>query len=447
MKSSIKDLTRRRLLRGMLAGGAVSVGLPILDCVLNENGTAFADTGAPLPSRFASWFWPCGFGEGDWRPRTAGRDYELPVQLAALKPLKEKVNLFSGSQVYLDGTANQTHFTGVQGYMTGKVAQSGEYFSSIDGIIAETISARRRFKSLVVACDGDPLSSWTAYASGKLPAEVSPIALYQRIFGPGFTDPNAATFVPDPETMVSKSVLSSVSEERAALEKSLGAADRQKLEYYFTSLRSLEQQLDIQLQKPAPLPSCTMAEENKDDGHSVFLNDDAMKRHDLFCQLYTHALACDQTRVVNVAISQGMTKLRHEGDPASHHTYTHEEVVDAKLGYQVKCLTFTEEYFQHLYNFAAMLDAVKEGDKSLLDQMIVFAFTCHSAPRLHSVINYPFITIGGNNGRMKTGMHFPTPADTAARVTLTVQQAMGVPVSTWGTGSNRVTSPISGALA
>jgi hypothetical protein len=90
---------------------------------------------------------------------------------------------------------------------------------------------------------------------------------------------------------------------------------------------------------------------------------------------------------------------------------------------------------------------VKEGDKSLLDQMIVFAFTCHSAPRLHSVLNYPFITIGGNNGRMKTGMHILTPGDTAARVTMTVQQAMGVPVSTWGTGSNRVTSPISGVLA
>ena len=94
-----------------------------------------------------------------------------------------------------------------------------------------------------------------------------------------------------------------------------------------------------------------------------------------------------------------------------------------------------------------MLDGVKEGDKSLLDHMILFAYTDHGAPRLHSVRNYPFITIGDGNGRMKTGMHFPTPGDTAARVTFTIQQAMGVPVSSWGTGSNHVTSPISGVLA
>ena len=56
--------------RGMLAGSAVTVGLPILDCVLNENGTAFADTGAPLPTRFVSWFWPLGIGEQEWRPKT-----------------------------------------------------------------------------------------------------------------------------------------------------------------------------------------------------------------------------------------------------------------------------------------------------------------------------------------------------------------------------------------
>ncbi len=71
MKSLIKMLTRRRVLRGMLAGGAVTVGLPILDCVLNDNGTAFADTGAPLPTRFASWPGPVESGSrnGGRRPR------------------------------------------------------------------------------------------------------------------------------------------------------------------------------------------------------------------------------------------------------------------------------------------------------------------------------------------------------------------------------------------
>jgi hypothetical protein len=447
MKSSIETMTRRRVLRGMLAGGAVTVGLPIFDCVLNDNGTAFAATGAPLPTRLATWFWPCGFAEPDWVPKAAGRDYELPSQFEPLRPFKERLNLYSGSHVFLDGVANQTHFTGVQGFMTGRVTQSGDYFSSVDGVVAEEIGKRSRFKSLVAVCDGDPKASWSASAGGKVPGEVSPLALYTRIFGPGYSDPNAATFVPDPETMVSRSVLSGISDDRAKLTKSLGAADRQKLDYYFTALRSLEQQLDIQLQKPSPLPACSKPEETNDDGHGLFLVNEGMARHKLLCSLMTHALACDQTRVVNIAISQGMTSLRRDGDPISHHSYTHEEPIDPKLGYQVKVKWFQEQYFQNLYSFAAMLDGVKEGDKSLLDHMILFAFTDHSPARLHSVLNYPFVTIGSANGRIKTGQHFPTPGDTAARMTFTLQQAMGVPASSWGTGSNHVTSPISGVLA
>jgi hypothetical protein len=447
MKFNAKMWTRRRVLRGMVAGSAVTVGLPILDCMLNENGSAFADSGAPLPTRFASWFWPLGIGEQEWRPKGSGSDYELPWEMAAIKPFKQRLNLFSGGQVFLDGAANQTHFTGVQGHMTGNVTASGDYFNSVDAVIADTIGGRTRFKSLVVACDGDPKASWTAFASGKLPAEVSPLALYTRIFGPGFSDPNAATFVPDPETMVRRSVLSGLSEERTRLDKWVGTQDRQKLDYYFTALRSLEQKLDIQLQKPAPLPACTKPDVNKDDGHPLFLATDALARHDLLCALLTHALACDQTRVVNVNISQGMTGLRREGDPTSHHSYTHEEPVDPKLGYQVKCSWFQQQYFHHLYNFAAMLDAIKEGDGTLLDHMLLYAYTDHGAPRLHSVRNYPFITMGSANGRIRTGEYFPTPGDAATRVGLTVQQAMGVPVSSWGTKSNHVTSPITGVLA
>jgi len=446
MKSKMKLWTRRRVLRGVLAGGAVTVGLPILDCILDDNGTAFAETGAPLPTRFVAWFWPLGMGEAEWRPRNAGSDYELPWQLGALKPFHRQLNLFSGSHVALDGAPNQTHFTGVQGYMTGKVTASGDYFNSVDAIIANTIGTRSRFRSLTAVCDGDPKASWTAFAGGKVPGEVSPAALYERIFGPEFTDPNAARFVPDPETMSRRSVLSGISEQRASLSKALGAADRQKMDYYFTALRALEQKLDTQLQKPAPLPACSKPDTAKDDGHAVGLASEAMIRHDLFCALATHALACDQTRVFALNITQGMTGLRREGDPTSQHSYTHEEPLDAKLGYQTKVAWFQQVWMEHLHAFVAMLDGIKEGDGSLLDHMLLFGHTCHGAPRLHSLQNYPFLTIGSASNRIRTGLHIPTPGDLATRVSFTVQQALGVQTSRWGSGSNQVSSPISGVL-
>src|SRR5688572_25116700 len=112
--NSIPLMARRQVLQGMMAGGAITVGLPILDCLLNTNGDAFAATGTRIPPRFATWFWALGLGEAEWRPKTAGANYELPTQLAALKPFHKKLNLFSGGQVFLDGQSNNTHSTGVQ---------------------------------------------------------------------------------------------------------------------------------------------------------------------------------------------------------------------------------------------------------------------------------------------------------------------------------------------
>ena len=45
------NFNRRRVLRGMLNGGAVTVGLPLLNTFLNGNGNAMAD-GTPMPVRF-----------------------------------------------------------------------------------------------------------------------------------------------------------------------------------------------------------------------------------------------------------------------------------------------------------------------------------------------------------------------------------------------------------
>ena len=73
--------SRRRVLRGMLGGGAISVGMPLLDCFLDTNGTALAD-GAPLPVRFGTWFWGCGLTPGRWEPKTLGANYEMAPELS-----------------------------------------------------------------------------------------------------------------------------------------------------------------------------------------------------------------------------------------------------------------------------------------------------------------------------------------------------------------------------
>ena len=75
-------------LRGLIGGTAVSVGLPILDVLLNTNGTAFA-SGAPLPTRFGTYFWGLGLtdtptGGTRWVPTKLGPGYEIMPELEPL---------------------------------------------------------------------------------------------------------------------------------------------------------------------------------------------------------------------------------------------------------------------------------------------------------------------------------------------------------------------------
>ena len=83
---------RRRVLRGMLGGSAVSVALPMLDCFLNGNGTALAD-GRPMPVRFGTWFWGCGMNAKVFTPKTFGTKWELPEEISPLAKIKPHINL------------------------------------------------------------------------------------------------------------------------------------------------------------------------------------------------------------------------------------------------------------------------------------------------------------------------------------------------------------------
>ena len=73
--------SRRSVLRGMLGGSAIYMGLPLLDVFLNGNGTALAN-GAALPVRFGTYFWGLGLtdtptGGTRWVPTKVGAGYEV----------------------------------------------------------------------------------------------------------------------------------------------------------------------------------------------------------------------------------------------------------------------------------------------------------------------------------------------------------------------------------
>ena len=440
---------RRRVLRGMMQGAVVSVALPFLDCFLIENGTALAATGAPLPVRFGTWFWGLGFTPDRWEPKNTGANYDLPPELKYIEPVKAHINVLSGFDSKLDGKSNLPHKTGNVALRTGTTPSNGDNSEvpSIDVLIADAIGTTTRFRSLDVSATGNPKDSYS-FRSGSLlnPSEGSPVALYTRVFGPEFQDPNAADFKPDPRVLMRLSVLSAIKDDRERLVRELGSTDRARLDEYLTSLRQVEQQLDLQLQKPPPAEACAIPKK-PGDSPTGYQMEIVQTNHRLMAELIALSLACNQTKVFNMVFSDSGSSLHKAGSSTTHHIYTHEEMQDAQLGYQVSAGWFVERSMEAWSNFVQVLAAVKEGPGSLLDNTLIMAHSDSSFAKAHSVQAIPVMTAGAAGGRLKTGIHVAGRGDAVSRIGLTVQQALGMSVDHWGTGAMQTAKPVSEIVA
>jgi len=246
--------------------------------------------------------------------------------------------------------------------------------------------------------------------------------------------------------MVMQSVLSGVSEERKALVQRVGAADRQRLDQYFTAVRQLEQQVDLQLKPPAPAVACTVPAkiEQQEIGTDVV---EAANSHKLFTDMLVMAVACNQTRVVNMLYSNSGSALRMKGVPSTHHICSHEEAVDPATGMQAQCSVFLNEAWKNMRYFLQAFSQVKEGDRSLLDSMLVLIHSDTEVARTHTINGIPIMLAGKAGGRVKSGLHIPGSAQPVTRIGYTAMMAMGVSLDGWGTKSLHTNQPISEILA
>jgi hypothetical protein len=442
-----KSISRRTVLRGMLGGAAVSIGLPLLDCFLNDNGTALAQ-GSPLPVRLGTWFWGCGMNPDRWVPTAEGADYDLPPELEALAPVREHVSVLSGFNTVLDGRPNLPHWTGVMAMLTGSVpaVEPEVPAPTLDVLISGRIGATTRFRSLEVNATGVPGQSYSRASESIVNAStVSPLELYGRIFGADFFDPREGPFVPDPKTVLRTSVLSAVRDDAMRLEPVLGSHDRQRLDQYFTSLRQLENQIEASL-TPPDLEACMRPGAPSGENVGTEL-DQAKSTHRLMTELLVFALLCDQTRVFNMLFSWGTSELRKSGAQTAHHQYTHDELVDRELGYQPEATSFVLESMNAWAGFVARLAQTPEGAGTLLDNCLVLAHSESSFAKSHQVTMLPAMIAGRAGGRIRSGVHIAGNGEPVSRIGLTVQQIMGLPVSEWGSRSLQVSRPVGGLIA
>lgn len=439
----MNDMNRRRVLRGMLNGGAVTVGLPLLNCFLNGNGTAMAD-GSAMPVRFGTWYWAQGMNAEIFVPKKTGTDFEFPEEIEALAPLRDKINILSNATAFRDNSPLMCHFTGWVISRTG-VAPSGRTLGeTFDIKIANQIGRTSRFKSLMLNGAADPRVSFSYEdANTPVPADWHPVQFYTRLFGSEFNNPNAKDFNPSPRVMARRSVLSGVIDDTRSLGKSLGAEDRQRLDQYFTGLRHLEQQFDQQLTRPEPRPACQPGAAPKDSDVKMGTESTQVSsRHNQMSDLLAMAVACDQTRVFNVAYCMPVSNVTKAGYEKPHHTTTHEEAVDPQLNYQPVVSWFVRRQMEGFAHLVSAFANIKEGDGTLLDNVLITADTDHSLARIHALDKMAALTAGRAGGRVKTGLHVDLKGTSYSRLAYTSMKVAGLDINTFGDRSNTTSDAI-----
>src|ERR1051326_3215498 len=192
-------LSRRTLLRGAAYGVGAAVGLPILESMLNGNGSALAD-GTPLPKRFGTFYWGNGVVAQHWFPSQTGASWQLTKLMTPLANVKDYLSVVSGTVVYIS-YAVSGHMGSLQSITSGALgtpqgglnhAYAGKTF---DVAIADAIGTTTRFKALhfgIASTDASDADfgavaksiSRNGPNSPNLP-EYDPIAMYDRVFGDG----------------------------------------------------------------------------------------------------------------------------------------------------------------------------------------------------------------------------------------------------------------------
>ena len=442
-------LHRRMILRGLFQGSTAVMAVPFLDCFLDSKGQALAATGQRIPTRFSTFFFGLGLTTSLWVPKKAGLDYETTVQLKPLEPFKKKMNVFSGMRVMVDDNPNFQHWSGNAAIATGIAPTKVSQFDSktIDQTIADVISRGARFKSVAAAASGDPKHCYSSLGGANtLPAEPSPLSLYTRLFGPGFQDPSSGAWKPDPQVMLQQSVLSAVTDERRDFMRNLGAGDRARMDQYFTSVRDTELQMTAELQRPDVVAKVEIPAAPGEMPVNYALPNVRVVTP-LMAKLGALALATDQTRVFNLAISEPGSNIFVPGDPLGYHVTTHMEAIDPVLGYQPHVAQYNIYSMELLASVLKELDAIQEGDGTLLDHSLVFAYSDQSYAKIHAVDGIPIMLAGGASGRMKTGHHIAGGGNAVSRVGLTAMKAMGLSVDSWGKGSMETRSAYTELLA
>lgn len=420
-----KKLSRRTMLRGLGA----SLALPLLDSMT----PALANSGPQTVSRLGVVYVPNGMAMKAWTPAAEGADFELTRILQPMAAYRDRMLVLTG----LNGVASNAgvHASASTRFLTGATPARTESdlqaAVSIDQLVARRFGRETQLGSLELALDENDVfgscdigfscmyTSTIAWrdANTPLPMETNPRLVFERLFGDiGTTDPQVRL----QRIRKDRSLLDSLTERVAELNREVGAGDRARLDQYLDAVRDVERRIQMaEEQSSRDLPEVTQPSGVPDtyEEHAKLMFD-----------LQVLAYQTDLTRVITFMMGRELSGRTYAeiGVPDSHHPTSHHR--DDPVLYE-KIIKINEFHTGLFAWYLDKLDATPDGEGSLLDNMLMLYGAGMSDSNQHDNRGLPLVLFGGGSGKLRGGRHIRYPEGTpVSNLHLTMLDKMGMPV-------------------
>jgi hypothetical protein len=432
-------LPRRTVLRGL---GAV-LALPLLDAMTPALGAA------PAPRRRLGFVYiPNGANMATWTPAGEGTAFELSPALAPLAAFRDQITIVSGlankpADAWGDGGGD--HSRGPAAWLNAvhpKKTEGAdiEAGTTIDQIVAREVGRDTALPSLELAteatdlvgnCGGAGYSCvyidtlcWRT-ATTPLPMENNPRMVFEQLFGDGTSAAERAQ-----QLRQNRSILDAVMREVAGLQRRIAPADRSRVDEYLASIREVERR--IQRAEAQGVHELSLPE------RPVGVPESFAEHCKLMFDLQALAFQADLTRVITFMMSRELSQRTYPeiGVPDPHHGVSHHQDNPEQLAKLTRINAYHAGLFAY---YLEKLRAVREADRSLLDNTVILYGGGLADGNLHTHAPLPTLVAGGAGGRLVGGRHVTCPKDTPlANLLVSLLDKMDVPAERIGDSTGRL---------
>jgi hypothetical protein len=359
-------------------------------------------------------------------PKTTGAAYESTTLLAPLAENRGHLTVYRGLDHGLKGGHFAVH-SFLSGVLNSEAQNRPQGNVSLDQYMADEIGHQTRFPSLTVGSEGGIHGgcqiAWTK-AGVRVPPISGPAELFDRLF---IEDSPDRRLRRSQEHRLEGSILDAVREDANRLSRQVNREDKAKLDEYFTSVRDVEQRLQLrQRWANQPKPAAPLSRP---------VNKNRVQDLPLLYELIALALQTDATRIATLEIG-GDFLPQDLGIDKAYHGLSHHGNDEAAIKHLITLETYQ---IQHFAKFLTRLSQLQDGDRKLLDSTTVLFGSGIGDANTHKNSDLPIILAGGG---YRHGEFKQLPAAGSNKVPLCnlyvdIAQKMGLATDSFGNSTGR----------